>query len=148
MPVTPGTRLGPYEILAPLGAGGMGEVFRARDTRLDRVVALKTLPPAFTTDSLALDRFQREARAIAALNHPNICTIHDVGEADHVRFFVIELLEGETLRERLERGPLDAPALIDIAIALAGALDAAHRKGCSRRSPASRSCWRPSACTP
>jgi eukaryotic-like serine/threonine-protein kinase len=131
--LAPGARFGPYEIRAPLGSGGMGEVYRARDTRLDRVVALKTLPPAFTTDSLALERFQREARAIAALNHPNICIIHDVGEADHVRFIVMELLEGETLHERLKRGPLDAPALIDIAIALAGALDAAHKKGMAHR---------------
>ena len=98
MALAPGARFGPYEILAPLGSGGMGEVYRARDTRLDRVVALKTLTAAFTSDPLALERFQREARAIAALNHPNICTIHDVGESGRVQFIVMELLEGETLQ--------------------------------------------------
>jgi len=132
--LTSGARLGPYEIVAQLGQGGMGEVYRARDTRLDRVVALKTLPQALTDDSQALERFQREARAIAALNHPNICTVHDVGEtSDHVQFIVMELLEGETLHRRIERGPLEVSHLIDVAIALAGALDAAHLKGIVHR---------------
>jgi serine/threonine protein kinase/Tfp pilus assembly protein PilF len=113
----------------------MGEVYRARDTRLDRVVALKVLPPALGASSQALQRFEREARAIAALNHPNICTVHDVGEADSdgTPFIVMELIEGETLRQRLERGPLDPAALVDVAIALTSALDAAHRKGIVHR---------------
>ena len=112
MALTSGARCGPYEIIAPLGQGGMGEVYRARDTRLDRVVALKTLPKTLIADSQALERFRREARAIAALNHPNICTIHDVGEtSDRVQFIVMELLEGETLHRRIERGPLEAPVL-------------------------------------
>jgi len=108
--LTPGIRFGPYEIGEPIGSGGMGEVYRARDARLDRVVALKVLPTALGADSQALQRFEREAQAIAALNHPNICTIHDVGEApdsSRTRFIVMELLEGETLRQRLSRGPLD-----------------------------------------
>ena len=108
----------------------MGEVYRARDVRLNRVVTLKVLPEALTADSQSLHRFEREARAIAALNHPNICTIHDVGEApDRGRFIVTELLEGETLRDRLDRGPLEPGALVTIAIALTSALDAAHLKG-------------------
>ena len=112
----------------------MGEVYRAHDTRLDRTVALKVLPQALTADTQALQRFEREARAIAALSHPNICTIHDVGEAsDRRKFIVMELLEGETLRQRLNRGHLDGPMLVEIAIALAGALDAAHKKGIVHR---------------
>ena len=132
----PGVRCGPYEIDAPIGSGGMGEVYRARDARLDRVVALKVLPTALGANSQALQRFEREARAIAALNHPNICTVHDVGQAadpDGTRFIVMELLEGETLRQRLERGPLDPATLVDVAIALTSALDAAHRKGIVHR---------------
>ena len=142
MALDSGTRLGPYEILAPLGAGGMGEVYRARDTRLDRVVAVKVLP-AGATSPQALERFEREAKAIAALSHPNICTIHDVGtapvdgpggaEAAPVRFLVMELLDGETLHQRLTRGPLDVPALVDTGLALADALAAAHAKGLIHR---------------
>jgi serine/threonine protein kinase/tetratricopeptide (TPR) repeat protein len=134
--LTPGLRFGPYEIGAPIGRGGMGEVYRARDARLDRDVALKVLPAALGGHSQSLQRFEREARAIAALNHPNICTIHDVGEApDHgrTRFIVMELLEGETLRQRLEGGPLDAAELVDMSIALTSALDAAHKKGIVHR---------------
>jgi eukaryotic-like serine/threonine-protein kinase len=97
-----GARLGPYEIISPLGAGGMGEVYRARDTRLDRVVAIKVLPDGVTASSQALERFQREARTASALNHPNICTIHDVGTDPP--FIAMELLEGQTLQERLRRG--------------------------------------------
>lgn len=99
--LTPGTRLGPYEIVEPVGAGGMGEVYRARDTRLDRTVALKVLPAHLATDSAARERLEREARSVAALNHPNICTLHDVGAHEGVSFLVMEHLEGETLAGRL-----------------------------------------------
>ncbi len=101
MPVAAGTRLGAYEILATIGAGGMGEVYRARDTRLDRQVAIKVLPPHLMNDEVARARFEREAKAIAALSHPNILAIHEFGSHDDVAFVVMELLEGETLRERL-----------------------------------------------
>jgi len=126
-----GTRLGPYEILGPLGSGGMGEVYRARDTRLDRVVAVKVLP-ADARSPNALERFEREAKAIAALNHPGICAIHDVG-TEPVPYLVMELLEGESLHQRLARGPLDVPALVDTGLALADALAAAHAKGILHR---------------
>jgi serine/threonine protein kinase/tetratricopeptide (TPR) repeat protein len=134
--LTPGIRFGPYEIGEPIGSGGMGEVYLARDARLDRVVALKVLPAALGANSQALQRFEREARAIAALNHPNICIVHDVGEAqdpDRTRFIVMELLEGETLRQRLERGPLDPGETIDVAVALTSARAAAHKKGIVHR---------------
>jgi serine/threonine protein kinase/Tol biopolymer transport system component len=131
MPLESGTRLGPYEILAPIGAGGMGEVYRARDTRLDRLVAVKVLPTE-TTSSQALERFEREAKAIAALNHPGICSIYDVGTSP-VPFLVMELLDGQTLHERLMRGPVDVPALVDLGLALADALAAAHGRGIVHR---------------
>ena len=103
MALDAGTRLGPYEILAPIGAGGMGEVYRAQDTRLNRVVAIKVMPPHFALDEEMKQRFDREAQTIASLNHPNICVLHDVGkEVDH-DFIVMEFLDGETLDERLER---------------------------------------------
>src|SRR5262245_5516147 len=130
MSLTPGERLGPYEIVSPLGSGGMGEVYRAKDTRLDRLVAIKVLPQG-PADTVPLERFQREARAASALNHPNICTIYDVGMDPP--FIAMELLEGDTLQQRLTRGPLDIPALIDMALALADALDAAHGKGIIHR---------------
>ena len=130
MALDPGTRLGPYEILAPLGAGGMGEVYRARDTRLDRLVAVKVLPDA--TSAHALERFEREAKAIAALNHPGICAIYDIG-ASPVPFLVMELLDGETLHQRLARGPMDTQGLVDTGLALADALAAAHAKGILHR---------------
>src|SRR5438046_3751973 len=101
MPLSTGDKLGPYQILAPLGAGGMGEVYRARDTRLDRDVAIKILPPAFANDPTAEGRFEREARAVAALSHPNILAIHDVGREGGVAYAVMELLAGGTLRDRL-----------------------------------------------
>ena len=126
-----GARLGPYAIVAPLGAGGMGEVYRATDTRLDRVVAIKVLPDGVTASPQTLERFQREARAASALNHPNICTIYDVGTDPP--FIAMELLEGETLQERLRRGLIAVPALVDIAFAVADALDAAHGKGIVHR---------------
>src|SRR6202051_5080732 len=101
MALTPGERLGPYEILAPIGKGGMGEVYKARDTRLHREVAVKVLPQSFATEA-ARERFQREARAASALNHPNICAVHDVGESEGHPFLVMELLDGKTLRECIE----------------------------------------------
>src|SRR5262252_248012 len=100
-----GTKLGPYEILSPLGAGGMGEVYRARDTRLDRIVAIKILPAHLSERSDAKARFEREAKAISSLSHPNICQLYDVGSQDEVRFLVMEYLEGETLADRLVKGP-------------------------------------------
>src|SRR5512134_2428898 len=111
MPLQPGTRLGPYEVVAPLGAGGMGEVYRGKDTRLDRTVAVKVLPPLLAMDPEFRERFDREARSISALTHPNICTLHDVGEhrfedGSSTRFLVMEFLEGETPAARLERGAL------------------------------------------
>jgi serine/threonine protein kinase/Tol biopolymer transport system component len=127
----PGTRLGPYEILTPLGTGGMGEVYRARDTRLDREIAIKVLP-AGAVSAQALERFEREAKAIAALNHPGICAIYDIGTSP-VPFLVMELLEGETLHQRLTRGRLEVPALIEIGLALADALAAAHARGVVHR---------------
>src|SRR6266542_4498366 len=126
-----GARLGPYEIVSPLGVGGMGEVYRATDTRLERVVAIKVLPDGITASPQTLERFQREARAASALNHPNICTIYDVGTDPP--FIAMELLEGETLQQRLRRGLVEIPILVDIAFAVADALDAAHAKGIVHR---------------
>ena len=128
-----GTRLGPYEIQAPLGAGGMGEVYRARDTRLDRTVAIKILPPQFAGDPSLRERFDREARLISSLSHPHICSLFDVGEHDGVAFLVVEHLEGETLAARLEKGRLPLEQALKIAVQLAGALDAAHRAGVVHR---------------
>src|SRR5215471_4010739 len=105
MGLASGTKLGPYEIQSPIGAGGMGEVYRARDTRLERTVAIKILPSHLSKDPEAKQRFEREARAISALNHPNVCTLYDVGHQDGVDYLVMEYLEGETLAERLRRGP-------------------------------------------
>src|SRR6266849_4985200 len=109
MSLTSGTKLGPYEILAPLGAGGMGEVYRACDTRLDRTVAIKVLPEHLSAKPQLRERFEREARAVSSLNHPHICTLHDVGQQDGVDYLVMEYLEGETLADRLKKGclPLD-----------------------------------------
>src|SRR5215510_5637460 len=131
MPLPIGARLGPYEIVALIGVGGMGEVYRAEDTRLARVVAIKVLPDGLTASPLALERFQREARAASALNHPNICTIYDVGTEPP--FIAMELLEGETLQQRLQHGPMEVPAIVAIASAVADALDAAHSKGIAHR---------------
>jgi serine/threonine protein kinase/thioredoxin-like negative regulator of GroEL len=128
-----GTRLGPYEILSPLGAGGMGEVWRARDTRLRRDVAVKVLPDAISSDSHALARLESEARAVAALSHPNILEVHDVGTDGGVSFVVMELLEGETLHDLLARGPLPVRTVLDLALQTAGGLAAAHEKGIVHR---------------
>src|SRR5262245_59828589 len=121
MSLAAGDRLGPYEILQPLGAGGMGEVYCARDTRLDRTVAIKILSSQLASNQQAVERFRREARAASALNHPHICKVFDVG-ADPP-YLAMELLEGETLQQRLARGALDLAAAVDISLALADALD-------------------------
>jgi len=106
MPLAPGDKLGPYEIVGPLGTGGMGEVYRARDTRLERTVAIKILPGNISADPVAKQRFEREAKTISSLNHPHICVLHDVGSQDGVDYLVMECVEGETLAKRLEKGPL------------------------------------------
>jgi len=131
--LAPGTRLGPHEILSAVGAGGMGEVYKARDTRLDRTVAVKVLPAALAADPQFRERFDREARAISQLTHPHICTLYDVGEQDGVAFLVMELLEGETLAARLEKGALPPAQALTAAIEIASALDAAHRAGIVHR---------------
>src|SRR5580700_2462661 len=133
MSLTSGTRLGPYEIVAPLGAGGMGEVYRARDTRLGRDVAIKVLPEALANDADRLRRFEQEARTIAALNHPNILGIHDIGAHDGAPFLVSEFLEGQTLREKLASGPLPVRRAIEYALGIAQGLAAAHEKGIVHR---------------
>ncbi len=133
MPLTAGTQLGPYEIVAPLGAGGMGEVYKARDTRLDRSVAIKVLPANWAADPERRQRFEREAKAISSLNHPNICALYDVGEQDGMGYLVMEHLEGENLADRLARGPLPPDQLLRYAIEAASALDQAHRHGVVHR---------------
>ncbi len=133
MPLTPGTTLGPYEIQAPLGAGGMGEVYRARDTRLDRTVAIKVLPEHVAADPDLKQRFEREARTVAALNHPHICTLHDIGTQDGIDFLVMEYLDGETLAQRLDKGALPLDQALQVAIEIADALDKAHRQGIVHR---------------
>ncbi len=126
MPLTSGSKLGPYEILAPLGAGGMGEVYRARDGRLGREVALKILPPAFAGDAGRQARFEQEARAAAALNHPNIVGVFDIGQAEGAFYIVSELVSGETLASLIERGPVPTKRLLDIAAQIADGMAAAH----------------------
>src|SRR5271168_836845 len=133
MALTSGTKLGPYEIQSPLGAGGMGEVYRARDTRLGRDVAIKVLPAALVNDGDRLRRFEQEARTIAALSHPNILGIHDIGAHDGAPFLVSELLEGQTLREKLEAGPLPVRRATEYALGIATGLAAAHDKGVVHR---------------
>ncbi len=133
MLIAPGTRLGPYEILAPIGAGGMGEVYRGRDTRLGRQVAIKVLPERFSRDKNALARFELEVKAVAALVHPNILAIYDIGVEEETSFAVTELLEGETLRERLDSATLSVRKAIEIALPIARGLAAAHDKGIVHR---------------
>src|SRR2546427_906364 len=129
MALSPGTRLGPYEILAAAGSGGMGEVYRARDTRLDRIVAVKVLLEAVLRAQGRRERLEREARAVSSLSHPNICMLHDVGHQDGVDYLVMEFLEGETLADRLAKGSLPPDQAVHYAVEIAGALDAAHRRG-------------------
>src|SRR5262245_4431377 len=131
--MNPGTRLGPYEVVAPLGAGGMGEVYRARDTRLERAVALKVLPAHLTSSPDSRQRFEREARAISGLSHPHICTLYDIGTQDGVDYLVMEYLEGEPLDARLRRGALPLADLLRCATEIADALDKAHRQGVVHR---------------
>jgi len=131
--VPPGTRFGPYEILSPLGAGGMGEVYRARDTRLDRTVAIKVLPSHLARDPERRARFEREARAVSALDHPHICTLHDIGQQDGVDYLVLEYLDGETLADRLQRGALPQEQALRVGAQVADALAKAHRAGIVHR---------------
>ena len=133
MALTSGTKLGPCEIQSPLGAGGMGELYRARDTRLERIVAIKILTAAFAAEADRLVRFQQEARVLSALNHPNLLSIFDVGKQDSSYYLVCELLEGETLRERLDSEPLAIRKAVDYGIQIAGGLGAAHEKGVVHR---------------
>ena len=133
MPVSPGVRLGPYEILDAIGAGGMGEVYRARDTRLDRTVAIKILPAHLSSDPVRKQRFEREAKTISSLNHPNICVLHDVGQQDGIDYLVMECIEGETLSKRLEKGALPLEQVLKYGTQIADALDKAHRSGVVHR---------------
>src|SRR6201997_5502398 len=133
MALSSGSKLGPYEIVGPLGAGGMGEVYRARDTRLERTIAIKILPASISTDPVAKQRFEREAKTISSLNHPNICTLHDVGSQDGIDYLVMECIEGETLAKRLEKGALPLEQLLKYGMQIADALDKAHRSGVVHR---------------
>ena len=133
MPLEPGTTLGPYQIDAPLGAGGMGEVYKATDTRLDRTVAIKVLPAHVAADPDLRQRFEREAKTISSLNHPHICTLYDIGQEGDTDFLVMEYLEGETLAERLTKGPLPTAEVLRYATEIADALDKAHRQGIVHR---------------
>ena len=133
MSLSAGTKLGPYEIQAPLGAGGMGEVYRARDTRLERTVAVKVLPDHLSCDPESSQRFEREARTISSLNHPHICALYDIGTQDGIDFLVMEYLEGQTLADRLQRGALPVEEVLEIGIEIADALDKAHRQGIVHR---------------
>jgi serine/threonine-protein kinase len=133
MAILAGERLGTYEILKPIGAGGMGEVYQARDTRLGRTVAIKVLPPHLASRPGLRERFEREARTVAGLNHPNICTLYDVGHENGTDYLVLEHVEGETLAQRLAKGPLPLDRVLEYAIEISDALDKAHRKGITHR---------------
>ena len=133
MTLAAGTQLGPYKVLNPIGAGGMGEVYRARDTRLERIVAVKILPDHLADRAELRERFEREARTIASLNHPHICVLHDIGQQDGTAFLVMEYLEGETLAERLKKGPLPLDQVLQYGIEISDALDKAHRRGITHR---------------
>src|SRR6516162_8412325 len=133
MALAAGTKLGPYEIQSPLGAGGMGEVYRAHDSRLDRDVAVKVLPAKLSADPLLKQRLEREAKAVSKLSHPHICTLHDIGHEDGVVFLVMELLEGETLEQRLNKGPLPPEQTLRYGAQIADALAKAHKLGFTHR---------------
>src|SRR5581483_1743630 len=133
MGLTSGSKLGPYEIQARIGSGGMGEVYRARDTRLGRDVAIKVLPENLSNDPELKQRLEREARAISSLNHPHICTLHDIGSQDGTEFLVMELLEGQTLSERLAKGPLPLDQVLKLGTEVAEALEKAHQQGIIHR---------------
>jgi serine/threonine protein kinase len=133
MPLSPGTRLGPYHVVQSLGAGGMGEVYKARDTRLDRTVAIKILHTRADVDRSARERLAREARAISALNHPHICTLYDIGVHEGVDFLVLEYVEGDTLAARLAKGALRIEQAVIYATQIVSALDRAHRAGIVHR---------------
>ena len=133
MPLQPGTTLGPYSVTAKIGEGGMGEVYKATDTRLDRTVAIKVLPAHVADDPDLRQRFEREAKTISSLNHPHICTLYDIGNQDGIDFLVMEYLDGETLAQRLEKGALPLDQALTIAIEIADALDKAHRQGIVHR---------------
>ena len=128
-----GSKLGPYEIVAPLGAGGMGEVYRARDTRLERTVAIKVLPERFSKDTELKQRFEREAKTISSINHPHICTLYDVGHQDEIDYLVMEYIDGESLAQRLLKGPLSTDQMLKTGVQIADALDKAHRNGIIHR---------------
>ncbi|MDQ5870977.1 MAG: serine/threonine protein kinase, partial [Acidobacteriota bacterium] len=129
MTLSAGSRLGPYEIVAPIGAGGMGEVYRARDTRLERTVAVKVLSAHLASSPESRQRFEREARTISQLSHPHICALYDVGREGETEYLVMEYLEGETLADRLARGPLPIEQVLRYGVEIADALDKAHRQG-------------------
>ena len=133
MPLEAGTQLGPYEILSPIGAGGMGEVYKARDTRLDRTVAIKVLPAHVAADPELKRRFEREAKTISSLNHPHICTLYDIGHQSGIDFLVMEYLEGETLEERLQHGALQLGDAVQHALVILSTLEAVHRRGLMHR---------------
>ena len=133
MALSAGVRLGPYEIVSAIGAGGMGEVYKARDTRLDRTVAIKVLLAHVADDPDLHQRFEREAKTISSLNHPHICTLYDIGQQDGTDFLVMEHLEGETLAQRLTKGALPLDQVLRYATEIADALDKAHRKGITHR---------------
>src|SRR5512135_2392411 len=133
MGLSAGTRLGPYEIVSAVGAGGMGEVYKARDTRLERTVAIKILPQHLSANAELRQRFEREARAISALQHPHICTLYDVGHQDGTDFLVMEYIEGESLAARLAKGPLRTDEVLKLGSEIADALDRAHRQGIVHR---------------
>jgi len=133
MPLTVGTQLGSHEITGLLGRGGMGEVYRGRDRKLKRDVAIKILPEEFSRDPERVVRFQREAEVLASLNHPNIAAIYDLEEAEGIRFLVLELVEGETLAERIQRGPIRIEEALEIGKQICEALEAAHEKGIVHR---------------
>src|SRR5713101_7101064 len=133
MSLSSGARLGPYEIVSPLGVGGMGEVYRARDTRLERTVAIKVLPTHLSASAESRQRFEREAKTISQLSHPHICALYDVGNQDGIEYLVMEYLEGETLADRLVKGPLPLEQTLRLGIEIADALDKAHRQGIVHR---------------